>query len=339
MLAHKITKISQIQQSQLFEFYKKTYFDRHKSLINEWRWWYRYGYNKFEPLVLTLDKKVIGQAGLQACDLNLNNKKVSAAWFLDFAIIPEFRGKGLGKILIKELMNVCPNLISFCNNHTLKIVKKYGWENNLSILRFGRPINIFKFTPILNKFKIEFANNLYKKFIIKNFNVKKLIQPKKVQNNFDIIEESFSLRKNISEKNFVEIIRDKNWLNWRIGECPYVKDLYFFEYKNNFSIVHIFSNRGIKRLNVLLSYFTDESYEKEITKIIVSWSIENNIDLVWAVKQDGNQNFNDIFPSKFSKSLNFVSWTSNTNIFQTLKKGPTNAEAIDSDIDSSMYVE
>ena len=142
-----------------------------------------------------------------------------------------------------------------------------------------------------------------------------------------------------SENSYAEIIRDKNWLNWRIGECPYVKDLYFFEYKNNFSIVHIFSNRGIKRLNVLLSYFTDESYEKEITKIIVSWSIENNIDLVWAVKQDGNQNFNDIFPSKFSKSLNFVSWTSNTNIFQSLKKGPTNAEAIDSDIDSSMYVE
>ena len=69
MLEYKIKKISQIDKSQLSDFYKKTYPQRHKSLTNNWHWWYRVGYSEFEPLILSVNDKVIGQAGLLPIDL------------------------------------------------------------------------------------------------------------------------------------------------------------------------------------------------------------------------------------------------------------------------------
>ena len=51
-----------------------------------------------------------------------------------------------------------------------------------------------------------------------------------------------------------------------------------------------------------------------------------------------NLNF-PIFPKKFKKPLIFSAWSSDKNIFEALKNGLSNAEGIDSDIDSSMFVE
>jgi len=338
MPTHKITKISDAEQSQLSEFYKKVYFDRHKSLINNWRWWYRSGYSQYETLILSLEKKVVGQAGLQPVNLNINGEKILAAWFLDFAILPEFRGKGFGKILTKKLMETCPHLITFCNNKTLGIVRKLGWQDNSSISRLARPINPLKFIPIVKNFN--FGDVIFRNFIKRKFTFKNTVQPKEISNNYDVIEESFKKRNIKNIKNSPSIIRDEKWLYWRLMECPYKKDLYFFQYKNNFSIVHIFSNKGVKRLNVLFSYFIDQSNEMELFNLMMHWAINNNVDLVWAIKKrDNDETLKDIFPNKFEKPLTFASWSSSQNVLRVIKDEPCNSEGIDSDIDSRMFVE
>ena len=107
MDAYKINKISQIEKNQLSDFYKKTYHKRYKSLTSNWRWWYRVGYSKFEPLILSVDDKVIGQAGLLPIDLNILGNKVQAIYFVDFAILPKYQRKGFGQILTKEWMKIC----------------------------------------------------------------------------------------------------------------------------------------------------------------------------------------------------------------------------------------
>ena len=122
-------------------------------------------------------------------------------------------------------------------------------------------------------------------------------------------------------------------------ECPYKKDLYFFEYKNNFSIVHIFENKGIKRLNILFSYFIDESVEIELFNLMMNWAINNNIDLVWAIKKENDGFLKNIFPNKFKKPLTFASWSSDQTVSPTMKEEPYNSEGIDSDIDSRMFIE
>ena len=120
-------------------------------------------------------------------------------------------------------------------------------------------------------------------------------------------------------------------------ECPYKKDIYFFEYKNNFTIVHIFLIENIKKLNILYIYSTDKPQKNELFILIINWAINNDIDLVWAVNT--NTEFENIFSKILSKSINFASWSLDQKISETLQNGLLDPQGIDSDIDSSLYVE
>ena len=149
-------------------------------------------------------------------------------------------------------------------------------------------------------------------------------------------------RKLISKKaevvaNLKKIIRDENWLHWRLMECPYKKDIFFFEYKNNFAIVHIFLKENVKRLNILYSYCTDHPQENDLFNLITSWAIKNNVDLIWAINR--NKEYENIFPKLLTKPMNFAFWSSDKKIFKVLQNGLLNPQGIDSDNDSSLYVE
>ena len=334
---YKINKISEIATDQLSEFYKKTYYKRYKSLTSNWRWWYRVGYNELEPLILSVDNKVIGQAAYLPINLNILGNIVPAIWFVDYAVLPEFKGKGLGKILSKEWMKICPNQMAICSDDSLRVLKKLGWKDNYTTKRLARPINTLKFLPILKNLKLNFVNRTLRYFIKKKYSRNISINPYKISDNFKIIDDSFKLRKIVKNNEFAEIIRDEKWLHWRLIECPYKKDIYFFEYKNNFTIVHIFLIENIKKLNILYTYSADRLQENELFVQIINWSINNNIDLIWAVSR--NTDFENIFPKIFNRSLQFASWSSDEKIFKTLQNGLSNLQGIDTDNDSWQYVE
>ena len=334
---YKINKISEIATDQLSEFYKKTYYKRYKSLTSNWRWWYRVGYNELEPLILSVDNKVIGQAAYLPINLNILGNIVPAIWFVDYAVLPEFKGKGLGKILSKEWMKICPNQMAICSDDSLRVLKKLGWKDNYTTKRLARPISTLKFLPILKNLKLNFVNRTLRYFIKKKYSRNISINPYKISDNFKIIDDSFKLRKIVKNNEFAEIIRDEKWLHWRLIECPYKKDIYFFEYKNNFTIVHIFLIENIKKLNILYTYSADKVQENELFVQVINWSINNNIDLVWAVSR--NTDFENIFPKIFNRSLQFASWSSDEKIFKTLQNGLSNLQGIDTDNDSWQYVE
>ena len=333
---YKINKISEVTKDQLSDFYKKTYYPRYKSLTNNWHWWYRVGYNEFEPLIISIDNKVIGQAAYLPTELNVLGNKVPAIWFVDYAILPEFKGKGLGKIMYKEWMKICPNQMAICSDDSLRVLKKFGWKDNSATKRLARPINALNFLPIIKNFKLNFVNKTLRYLIKKKYNRNISINPYKISDNFKIINDSLKLRKNSTNNGFASIIRDEKWLNWRLMECPYKKDIYFFEYKNNFAIVHIFY-QYVKRLNILYTYSADKLQENELFVQIINWSINNNIDLVWAVSR--NTDFDNIFPKIFNKPLQFASWSSDEKIFKTLQNGLSNLQGIDTDNDSWEYAE
>jgi len=334
---YKIKKISEIDTGQLSEFYKKTYYQRYKSLTSNWRWWYRVGYSEHEPLILSLDNKVIGQAACLPADLNILGNKIPAIWFVDYAILPEFMGKGLGKILCSEWMKICPNQMATCSPYSLRVLKKFGWKENLSTQRLARPMNIFKFLPIIKKFKINFLDNTIRYFIKKKYSRNTSISPFEINNNYKIINDSFKLKKIEQKKEFAQIIKDEKWLYWRLMECPYKKDIFFFEYKNNFAIVHIFFVKNLKRLNILYTYSTEKSQEDELLIQMINWSLNNNIDLIWAINR--KTDFKNIFPTMLNKPLPYACWSSDKEIFKILENGLLDFHGIDGDNDTSLYIE
>ena len=119
-------------------------------------------------------------------------------------------------------------------------------------------------------------------------------------------------------------------------ECPYKKDIFFFEYKNNFAIVHIFFNY-VKRLNILYTYSTDEPQVNELYVQIINWAINNGIDLVWAINRD--KEFENIFPTIFNRPLKFASWSLDEKILKILQNGLLDLQGIDTDTDSCLYVD
>ena len=333
---YKINKISEVTKDQLSDFYKKTYYPRYKSLTNNWHWWYRVGYNEFEPLIISIDNKVIGQAAYLPTELNVLGNKVPAIWFVDYAILPEFKGKGLGKIMYKEWMKICPNQMAICSDDSLRVLKKFGWKDNAATKRLARPINALNFLPIIKNFKLNFVNKTLRYLIKKKYNRNISINPYKISDNFKIINDSLKLKKNSTNNGFASIIRDEKWLNWRLMECPYKKDIYFFEYKNNFAIVHIFY-QYVKRLNILYTYSTDKLQENELYVQVMNWAINNDIDLVWAINR--NTELKNIFPTIFDKPLKFAAWSLDEKILKILQNGLLDLQGIDTDTDSCLYVD
>ena len=93
----------------------------------------------------------------------------------------------------------------------------------------------------------------------------------------------------------------------------------------------------MKRLNILFNYSIDSTLTNELFLQIINWSLNNEIDVIWMVNK--NIEHGNIFPSIFSKAINFASWSSDEKISKILNNGLLDSQGIDSDIDSSMYVE
>ena len=233
------------------------------------------------------------------------------------------------------MLNILRILSKISNDKGQKL--KFGWKNNLSTNRLIKPLNALKFLPIVNRFKFNFIDKALRYFIKTKYKKNILINPYKITENFKIIKDSLEIKKISNNTNFVEVVRDEQWLHWRLIECPYKKDIYFFEYKNNFAIVHIFRSKNINKLNILYTYTTDKIQIDELLILIINWAINNNIDLVWAISR--NKEFNNFFPKLLKKPINFATWSSDQQISNILQNGLLDPQGIDSDVDSNLYIE
>ena len=334
MIDYNIISISKVKIDQLSEFYKKVFKSRYKTLTNHWKWWYRSNYLGYEPIILISNNKVVGQAGLIPTKIQIEKEILPAIWFIDFAVLPEYQGLGLGKILTKEWMNICPNQITFCNDHSLSIFKKFGWSANNYTKRLARPINPIKWVPFFNRFKLNIFSSVYKNLLKKKFDEINQINPYPIKKNYKILFDSFKKKQN-QNTTFPEIYRDEDWLNWRLMDCPFNRNIYFFEYKENFAIVHIVTTANVKRLHILYSYYLNDSDEESLFCSIFKWALYNSIDLVWANSNNREliKKIEKVLTKRFTKLMNFASWSADKKIHEKLQTGLANSQGIDSDND------
>ena len=327
MKTYIIKKLSETDKNQLLDFYRKVYSNVQKSFIENIKWYYRLGYNKFEPIVIIVNNKIIGHAGLIPNDVKLQNRKYSVVWFTDFIILPEYRAKGYGKILALEWMKICAHQITFCNNSSLSLFKKLNWKNNSLTNRNVHPINYFSTIPLLKIFGLSVGNDLIRYFLKRKLKNAKSIVP--VQISERIIRELAKPDQRI-ENYKATLVRDESWFRWRLIETPYQKDIFVFEENNQFIIGHVFKHKNLKRLNIL--YTNSVNSDKNIFESIVKWSIDNQIDFIWHLTFN-LKNSNNLFSMFLKKKLNFAFNTPSTDLSLSLENGLINAQGVDSDID------
>ena len=327
---YKIKKISETKEVLLNNFFKSAYPDRCNNLINHWRWYYRLGYNDFEPIIIEVNSKIIGMAGLIPSKLKYGSKITEAIWFIDFFILKEFRSKGYGSVITKEWMNICPVQITFCNNESLKIFRKFSWEHNNKTYRKIKPTNLLGFIPILKNFNL----NLKKKN-----KSSKVITPKQIENNDITNICNLEYEKNLN-KDLFSILHDEEWFKWRLINSPYKKNIYIFKNNSDLIIGNIFRYNHYNRLNVLYSYISDPS-NNEIYQSLINWSLDNKIDYIWYINNQENIFFKEteILSKFFEKKINFACWSEDKKMLTNLKKGLSNTHGSDSDIDSSLFLD
>ncbi|MBD1149918.1 GNAT family N-acetyltransferase [Pelagibacterales bacterium SAG-MED29] len=334
---YKIKKISEVNTKLLEDFYKTAFPSRYKSLAIHWKWYYKIGVSNFEPLILEYDSKVVGMAGLIPENLSFQGKIQEAIWFTDFHVLKDYRNKGFGSILTKEWMKICPIQITFCNEESLKIFKKFNWKNNNKIYRKINPLNPFKLIPIIRNFNIDAKSKLLIKFLKKNLKEDKDIKPEKI-NNKNLISYCEFEEKNKIDNEFFAIIRDEKWFRWRLIDCPYSSEI--FEFKNNKDIVvcHISKINNLTRLNILYTCIEDQE-NNEILNLIYNWCLNNNIDFIWTLNTERNKIFKEtILDNLFlKKKINFAYWAKDNDQFTHLEKGLSNPQGFDSDLESILY--
>jgi len=340
MINYQIKKITQIETHELSSFYKKVFGERSKFLAKNWSWLYRVNYNDAEPLILINDNKIIGQLGLIPVKLRMGDKVISATWFVDFIIAQEFQGKGAGSYLVKEAMKMSSVQMAFSNQNALPVYKKFKWSSISSMKRLGRPINPIKWMPYINNSNLRVFKTLYNFNLRKKLNNLVSVAPHSFNNNSKIFKESF-LKRKILQKENLEIKKDEDWFNWRLEKCPYINNIKFFEYKNNFAITHVFKDKNKIRLNIIYHYFIDEDLKIDLYNQIAKWAIENDIDLIWGCSNDGDfiNSLKNIFPSYLLKPLTFVAYSSEKSVYEKLKYGFKNIQGIDSDVDALPLIE
>ena len=333
---YKIKKISEVNIDKLNHFYKLAFPLRYKTLINHWKWSYKIGQSDFEPLVLEYDSKIIGMAGLIPEKLSFETTVHQGIWFTDFHILKNYRNKGFGSLLTKEWMKICPIQVTYCNDESLKIFKKFNWKNNKTIYRKVIPINFLSLIPVLNKININYQGNLFSKG--KKIDDKEIvkIKPSKVDIK-DLTKYCKLEEQNLENKNIFSIVRDEDWFKWRFIDCPYALEIFKFEFDSDLIIGHIFKLNNKKRLNILYAYSQDQ--KNKIYDLVYNWCKYNNVDFIWTLNSKQKVIFKENFLNKFlfKKKINFAYWSKDAQTFSHLEKGFSNSQGCDSDLESIQY--
>ncbi len=309
-----IKKISEIDKNKLLKFYQAS-FKYEKSILDDFAWRYRLGFNNFEPLVLIIDNKICGHAGLISVDLKVEDKIEKAIWFTDFYIDSKYRSLGYGKLLTEAWMKICPIQITLCNDQSLKIFKKFSWSYNNN---FIRKIKFYNFLNILPAFrKLDNSENFTDK--LGNLRLEEL-NNKTISKIIKINEENFSQKS-------IGIVRDESWFKWRISNCPYKKNILIFSYENTYLITHVKKRNNLKILNII---YSSKDINSNLIKVFLNFSKRNHIDYLSYISKK-NKLIDLCLP--WERKLNFAFYSDNQKIFKKIKENFSDIQYIDSDID------
>jgi GNAT superfamily N-acetyltransferase len=100
-------------------------------LQETWRWLYRVsepnGPHGGFPLIMVADDRIVAHAGGIPFTSRFAGREYRAAWYVDFAVLPEFQRRGLGVQLTQAWMAQSDLYVTFCNELSMGVFRRFGW--------------------------------------------------------------------------------------------------------------------------------------------------------------------------------------------------------------------
>jgi GNAT superfamily N-acetyltransferase len=222
----EVRSVYAVSRADLLDFYGKMDPERSCPPSDTWQWLYRPSFDaRCRALVVERDHRVVAHAGIIPFWLSLRNRKVSAGWYVDFAVLPELQRAGLGRRLTLEWMRLTDVHVTFCNERSMGLFRKLGWEES-----FDTRLHHFFLTPLSHPSVLRRLHGRVPAAVTAapNAAARALLSrwyglQARHAGKLDLVPVSETLLEHFqsSPRSAVAPIRDREYLRWRFLESPY----------------------------------------------------------------------------------------------------------------------
>jgi GNAT superfamily N-acetyltransferase len=140
----EIVRLRREQLPELGAFLKLAYPDEERKSLPGYLAWYFLQNPNADPERLPLwvvrnEEKIVGQVATIPVELKAGSTSTRAIWILEFILLPEFRGQGLGKRLVLKAGEEYPTMITLgINEASTRVFTSLGWKALGGIHRYHR---------------------------------------------------------------------------------------------------------------------------------------------------------------------------------------------------------
>ena len=263
----EIRKASNVEEGALRRFYGDAFPGRAGFLSKHWRWLYRVGsFPGIEPLVLVEGERVVGHAGAIPLTMSRLGQEATAIWFVDFSILPEFQGAGLGAKLTEAWMDLCPDRVTFCNDRSIRVFRKFGWRERYDA--GVRSLPIFN-GPIRAAMRVLFSG-------AEKLRTSPL--PRDPARLSPMLQDS--------SKAPAHIVRDETWARWRLYDHPRASEHLLAELDGVQAVVRLFNSLGRRRAHLLHVGPGAEPRRGALIAAFTRWAVEQGARSAWMATND-----------------------------------------------------
>jgi GNAT superfamily N-acetyltransferase len=326
---------TQTTMEQRTAFFTRTHRRLAPSLAQNWHWWFRVGFHpEIEPIVALARNQIIGHAGTLPFAFRYGESINIAVWYLVFAVLPECQGQGLGKRMTEEWMKLSPNPITECNEKSIAIFKQYGWQETFTTRRFAcvtDPVKLASRLPAPLRIVLPLARPFYRSWLKCCSRSAPALKPELVPANpraIDMFQSEPAMP--------MEILRDEDWIRWRVLESPFLPGYRIFRFESAIAIVRGLVSDGVRRLHIMYVNRPREDEDRSrLIRGIVRWACEGRADLIWAVARDTDlaTALRESLPMELGVRIG--AYNSNPEMMTSFLNPGFQIQAIDSDIELS----
>ncbi len=283
----EIQKATAIPPERLTPFFAAAWPARSAFLNEHWRWLYRVDrFPGLEPLVLLDEGKVVGFAGSMPVKIVRDGRESTAIWFVDFHLLPAWRGKGHGKTLTEAWMSQCPRRITFCNDESMRVFLKLGWTEKTGASVRSMPLELSGPLGRLWGPAGTAAGLLLGPALRLAQRVLCAGAPMPDVKPLPLDAGGLSERFDDSRAPGPRIPRDAEWARWRLLENPRRGELVLAEAGGVSGVFRLFTSLGRRRAHLLLVGPGSAAARAGLAKGFVRWALDNRADDAWAAGTD-----------------------------------------------------
>lgn len=283
----EIQKATAIPPERLKPFFAAAWPDRAAFLEEHWRWLYRVDrFPGLEPLVLTEAGKVVGFAGSLPVKLARDGRESTAIWFVDFHLLPEWRGKGHGQSLTEAWMALCPRRITFCNDESMRVFLKLGWTEKTGAAGRSMPLELAG--PFRRRWGLPGAAAGFLLGPALRASLRLLCAGAPVLDVRPLPADAGGLAERLDDHRAtgVRVPRDAEWVRWRFLENPRREEHFLAEAGGASAVFRLFTSLGRRRAHLLVVGPGAPEARAGLAKGFVRWALDQGADDAWTAGTD-----------------------------------------------------